>query len=65
MLHFAIRTGDGGGELRYRLHVRNDDRESDPPLVELKAVCEPDDDGSPCLTVTLPARVSRGNARRG
>jgi hypothetical protein len=54
MLHFAIRKGDGGTELRYRLHVRNDNREGDPPLVELKAVCGPDDDGSPCITVMKP-----------
>jgi hypothetical protein len=54
MLRFAIRTGDGGSELRYHLHVRNDNREGDPPLVELKAVCGPDDDGSPCITVMNP-----------
>jgi hypothetical protein len=55
MLRFAIRTGDGGSETRYRLHVRNDNREGDPPLVELKAVCGPDDDGSPCITVMTPS----------
>jgi hypothetical protein len=54
MLRFAIRTGDGRSELRYHLHVRNDNREGDPPLVELKAVCGPDDDASPCITVMLP-----------
>jgi hypothetical protein len=53
MLRFAIAKGDGGGELRYRLHVRNDNREGDPPLVELKAVCGPDDDASPCVTVMM------------
>ncbi len=53
MLRFAVRTGNGGSELRYRLHVRNDNREGDPPLVELKAVCGPDD-ASPCITVMLP-----------
>jgi hypothetical protein len=31
--------------------VRNDDGEGEPPVVILKAVCGPDDDGSPCLTV--------------
>jgi hypothetical protein len=25
-----------------------------PPLVRLKAVCGPDDDGAACLTVMLP-----------
>jgi len=38
--------------IEYQLYVRNDDRE--PKLVTLKAVCGPDDDGSPCITVMLP-----------
>jgi hypothetical protein len=38
----------------FKLHVRNDNRPGEPPLVSLKAVCGPDDDGSPCLTVMLP-----------
>jgi hypothetical protein len=54
MLHVAIRRARDRSELRYRLHVRNDNREGDPPLVELKAVCGPDDDGRPCVTVMLP-----------
>ncbi|QJX01099.1 DUF6573 family protein [Frigoriglobus tundricola] len=55
MLLVAIRRGRGfGAELRYHLHVRNDNRDGEPPLVELKAVCGPADDGSPCVTVMLP-----------
>jgi hypothetical protein len=41
-------------ETLFQLHVRNDNREGTPPLVTLKAVCGPDDDGWPCLTVMLP-----------
>ena len=55
MMLVAIRKGGGSaGEVRYRLHVRNDDRDGPPPLVELKAACGPADDGSPCVTVMLP-----------
>jgi hypothetical protein len=51
MLSYAIRGDRDRSELRFQLHVRNDNREGMPPLVELKAVCGPDDDGSPCVTV--------------
>jgi len=55
MLRFAIRSSNGSGaNLRYRLYVRNDNREGDSPPVELKAVCGPNDDGTPCITVMLP-----------
>lgn len=55
MLRFAIRRQAGGEpELLYQLHVRNDTAEGDPPLVTLKAVCGPNDDGSPCITVMRP-----------
>ena len=55
MLRFAIRRDTGGGpELLFRLHVRNDNSEGEPPLVTLKAVCGPGDDLSPCITVLLP-----------
>lgn len=36
----------------YQLYVRNDNRKPRP--VTLKAVCGPDDDGSPCISVMLP-----------
>lgn len=55
MLFVSIRSShDSGAELRYRLHVRNDNRAGEPPPVVLKAVCGPADDGSPCMTVMLP-----------
>lgn len=56
MLRYGIRTGGrkNSDTVRFSVCVRNDDREGDPPEVELKAVCGPDDDGSPCLTVMLP-----------
>jgi hypothetical protein len=40
--------------VRFAVHVRNDNCEGPPPLVRLKAICGPDDDGSPCITVMLP-----------
>ena len=55
MLLMAIRSGrESGAQLRYRLHVRNDNLVGEPPLVELKSVCGPNDDGTPCVTVMLP-----------
>lgn len=44
----------GGPELQFELHVRLDNADEIPPLVALKAVCGPNDDGSPCITVMLP-----------
>jgi len=43
----AIR-GQGSGD------IRNDNRDRTPPPVRLKALCGPDDDGSPCITVMMP-----------
>jgi hypothetical protein len=43
-----------GPEVCFGAHVRSDNRERTPPLVRLKAVCGPADDGSPCITVMLP-----------
>ncbi len=54
VLRFAIASGDGGSEVQFGVHVRNDNRERMPPLVKLKAVCGPNDDGSPCITIMLP-----------
>ena len=55
LLRFAVRGRNGSThEVRFRVHVRNSNREWTPPLVRLKALCGPDDDGSPCLTVLLP-----------
>jgi hypothetical protein len=55
MLRFAIRR-DGGvaSEVRFGVHVRNDNREGTPPLVRLKVVCGPGDRDEPVITVMLP-----------
>jgi hypothetical protein len=50
----AIGRSDGSRVAPFALHVRNDNRARTPPLVRLKAVAGPDDDGKPCLTVLLP-----------
>jgi hypothetical protein len=46
--------GCASSEVRFGVHVRNDNSESTPPLVRLKAVCGPGDQGEPVLTVMLP-----------
>jgi hypothetical protein len=53
LLRWAIARSDGGSVVRFGVHVRNDNRDRLPPQVRLKAVCGPDDDGSPCITVML------------
>jgi uncharacterized protein DUF6573 len=40
--------------LRFALHVRNDERDCLPPLVQLKALCGPGDNAEPVITVMLP-----------
>src|ERR1051326_8646978 len=42
-LRHAIRQQSDGPEVRFGVHVRNDNRERTPPLVRLKAVCGPGD----------------------
>jgi hypothetical protein len=55
MLRFAVCGGkDGAREVRFGVHVRNDNRDSTPPLVRLKALCGPGDEGEPVVTVMLP-----------
>ena len=54
MLRHAAHRSDTGSVILFRLHVRNDNRDRTPPLVELKAICGPNDDGNPCITVMLP-----------
>ena len=52
MLCFAVRgSRDGRPEVRFGVHVRNDNRERRPPLVRLKALCGPGDQGEPVVTV--------------
>ena len=52
MTRHAVRVGPPGPLVWVKLYVRNDNRR--PRLVRLKAVCGPDDDGSPCITIMLP-----------
>jgi hypothetical protein len=55
MLRWAVRGQSGGGrELRFGVHVRHDNRDGTPPLIRLKALCGPGDEGEPVLTVMLP-----------
>jgi hypothetical protein len=54
LLRCTIGRSDGGSEVRFGVHVRNDNREGTPPLVRLKAVCGPGDQGEPVLTVMMP-----------
>ena len=54
LLALAIHRSDGGAEVRFGVHVRDDNSEGTPPLVRLKAVCGPDDQGEPVVTVLLP-----------
>jgi hypothetical protein len=55
MCRFGIAmSADGVSEILFHLHVRNDNREGEPPLVTLMAVCGPNDDASPCITIMLP-----------
>jgi hypothetical protein len=54
MLPWAIRGSKGDPcEIRFALHVRNDNRERTPPLVRLKALCGPGDQGEPVDTVMM------------
>src|SRR5947209_5229819 len=54
VLRWAIRRQGGAArEVRFGVHVRNDDREGTPPLLSLKAVCGPGDQGQPVLNVLL------------
>ena len=53
MLACAIRRGASDSEVRFGVHVRNDNRERTPPLVSLKAVCDSGDRGEPVVTVMM------------
>ena len=55
LLRCAIGRSNGGPEVCFGVHVRQDNRDGTPPLVRLKALCGPDDDGAPCITVMMPA----------
>jgi hypothetical protein len=54
LLACAIRGSAGGArEVRFGVHVRGEG-ERTSPLVRLKAVCGPGDQGEPVVTVLLP-----------
>ena len=53
MLRVGVQR-QGGRVVLYSLHVRNDNRSGTPPLVRLKAVCGPGDQGEPVITVMTP-----------
>jgi hypothetical protein len=54
LVRLAIGHSDGGPEVRFGVHVRDDNRDGTPPLVRLKAVCGPGDQGGPVVTVMFP-----------
>jgi hypothetical protein len=53
MLRLGVQRAAGSLVL-YSLHVRNSNRSGTPPLVRLKAVCGPGDQGEPVITVMMP-----------
>ena len=56
LLRFAIARQKLDGErVDFAVHVRNDNRDGDPPLVHLYALCGPGDDAEPVITVMLPS----------
>ena len=54
LLRWAIGRSDGGPEVCFAVHVRNDNRERTLPLVRLKALCGPGAQGEPVVTVMMP-----------
>jgi hypothetical protein len=53
LLACAARRSDGGPEVRFGVHVRKENREGIPPLVSLKALCAPEDNLEPVITLKL------------
>ncbi len=54
LLRLAIGRGSVGPEVRFGVHVRNNNREGIPPLIRLKALCGSGDEGEPVITVMRP-----------
>jgi hypothetical protein len=54
MLRAAIYKSKGRDQVNFGVHVRNDNSAGTPPMVALKAVCGPGDDGEPTICVMLP-----------
>ena len=53
LLRCTIGRSEGGPEVRFGVHVRDDNREGTSPLVRMKALCGPGDDGEPVITLML------------
>jgi hypothetical protein len=53
MLSLAARRASGDC-VDFALHVRNSNRRGTPPLLRLKALCGPGDQGEPVITLMLP-----------
>jgi hypothetical protein len=53
LLRLSIGRSAGGPEVRFGVHVRDDNRGRTPPLVRLKALCGPGDQGEPVITVMM------------
>src|SRR5207237_8637716 len=49
LLACAVKGGADGREVRFGVHVRNENRERAPPLVRHKAVCGPGAPGEPLV----------------
>jgi hypothetical protein len=64
MLRCAVGRGGSGPEVRFGVHVRQDNRERTPPLARLKALCGPGDDSEPCITVMMARGGLRGPRKR-
>ena len=54
LLRIAIHRNASGDRVDFAIHVRNDNRERIPPLVQLWALCGPGEDAEPVITVMLP-----------
>jgi hypothetical protein len=54
LLRCAVLRGADGPVVHFAVRVRNDSREGMPPLVRLKAVCGPGNQGEPVITIMLP-----------
>jgi hypothetical protein len=53
MLRLPIARSDCTSEVRFAVHVRNSNGDGTPPVVRLKALYGPDDQGEPVITVML------------
>jgi hypothetical protein len=55
VLMVEIRRHNGAcSEIRFAVHVRNDNRDRTPPLVDLKSLAGPGDNGELVVTILLP-----------